>query len=434
MAYHSYLSQARYVDSRIVSALRDCKRNPVFREFIITERNEHVILFAVLDELQLGEPVSLYMSDEVLHQISTLANGRRVAISNHNGVRYAVLLSTPPGLPGNVPYPQRPDKDVFPLGVGRRGFLHQEAARLLNILVGGASRSGKSNFLLALAFTGLQNGYNLYLADPQEITFASAWDSLCAAPVASSKSDFLRLLATIQQEMVRRGNLFKNAVHPGGLPVQKIEKYNQVAPTPLPRSFFIIDEANTFMDQRGVSEAIADIARQSLKYGIHLVIVAHSWRAQNVPRSLSASFATRISFRVNHDTSASVVLDSNEWGRKAMKLSWPGRGLIRLDGGKPQEFQAYYLPDHRLADLLAAGKPMQAKLLTEMESSLVQRSLAETGGRMTQEDLISWGLAPKQARRLGESWELKGWLAQVPSRWNARYITPVLREIVEADG
>lgn len=431
MLTHRYLSEARYVASRIVTALRDCKRNPVFREFVLTERDEHVILFAVLDELRLGEPVSLYLTDDVLHQISTLTQGKRVAVSNHNGARYAVLLTTPPALPKSLPYPQQVERDVFPLGVGRRGLLHQPAGRLLNILVGGASRSGKSNFELGLAFTALQNGYSLYLADPQEITFSSAWSSLCAAPVAASKAGFLKLLEAVQQEMVRRGDLFKGISRPSGLPVQKLDEYNQVAPVPLPRAFLIVDEANTFMDQRGVAETIADIARQSLKYGIHLVIAAHSWRAQDVPRSLSASFATRVSFRVNDDTSAAVVLDSNEWGRKAMRLTLPGRGILRLDGGAIQEFQAYHLPEDRLARLLTAGQPVKIDPLTEAERALVRRSLAETAGRMTQDDLVAWGLAPRQARRLAELWEIKGWLAQDPSRKNARYVTPILRKIVE---
>lgn len=432
MMNHRYLSEARYVASRIVTALKDCKRNPVFRDFIITERGENVYLFAVLDELHLGEPVNLYTTEEVLHQISTLTQGKRVAVSNHNGARYAVLLTTPPGLPKSAAYPDHLERDVFPLGVGRRGALHQNAGRLLNVLVGGASRSGKSNFELGLAYTALQNGYSLYLADPQEMTFSSAWNNLCAVPVAASKADFLKLLEAVQQEMARRGELFKSVTRPGGLPVQKIEEYNQMVPQPLPRAFLIVDEANTYMDQRGIPDTIADIARQALKYGIHLVMAAHSWRAQDVPRALSASFATRVSFRVNDDTSAAVVLDSNDWGKKAMRLALPGRGILRLDGGSPQIFQSYHLPEDRLAGLLASGKPVKTSPLNDDERILVLRALADTGGRMTQDDLVSWGLAPRQARRLAETWEIKGWLMQDPNRKNARYITPALRQIVEA--
>ena len=431
MINHRYLSEARYVASRIVSALKDCKRNPVFREFVLTEHDEHIILFAVLDELHLGEPVSLYLSEDVLHQISTLTRGKRVAASNHNGARYAVLLSTPPALPKSAKFPESLERDVFPLGAGRRGTIHVPATRLLNILVGGASRSGKSNFELGLAYGALSHGCQLYLADPQEITFSHAWDGLCAAPVASSKVDFAALLETLRHEMVRRGELFKSLSRPGGLPVQKLEEYNQVASRPLPRAFLIVDEANTFMDQKSIAETIADIARQSLKYGLHIVIAAHSWRAQDVPRGLSASFATRVSFRVNDDTSAAVVLDSNDWGRKAMRFAQPGRGVLRLDGGGLQEFQAYHLPEERLAVLLASATPPQVSPLSDEERGLVQRALQETDGRMGQEDLTGWGMQPRSARRLAETWERKGWLAQDPNRKNARYLTPALLELLE---
>jgi hypothetical protein len=309
MLTNRYLSEARFVASRIVTALQDCKRNPAFREFVLTEHAEHVILFAVLDELRLGEPVNLYLTDEVLHQISTLTHGKRVAISNHNGARYAVLLTTPPAFAQERPFILTSwSATCFHWALAAAALLHQPASRLLNILVGGASRSGKSNFELSLAYTALQNGYSLYLADPQEITFSSAWNNLCAAPVASSKADFLKLLAAVQQEMARRGELFKSVTRPGGLPVQKIEEYNQVVSQPLPRAFLIVDEANTFMDQRGVTDTIADIARQSLKYGIHLVMAAHSWRSQDVPLSIG-QLRHAVSFRVNDDTSASVVLD-----------------------------------------------------------------------------------------------------------------------------
>ncbi|MFZ6027790.1 MAG: FtsK/SpoIIIE domain-containing protein [Chloroflexota bacterium] len=431
MPSERYLAEARYVASRIVTALKDCKRNPIFREFVLTEHDGHVILFAVLDELHLGEPVTPYFAEEVLHQITTLTRGKRIAISNHNGARYAVLLSQPPALPKNAGFPENLARDTFYLGMGRRGDIRLSAGRLLNVLIGGASRSGKSNFELGLAYTALHNGHALYLADPQEITFSSAWNGVSAAPVAASKADFQKLLLAIQQEMARRGELFKTVKRPGGLPVQKIEEFNDLAPEILPRAFLIVDEANTFMGERSVVEAVADIARQSLKYGIHLVMAAHSWRSQDVPRALSASFATRISFRVNDNTSAAVVLDSNDWGTKAMRIQLPGRGILRLDGGSLQPFQAYHLPEDRLATLLASGQAVTRSPLSDEERRFVQRALAETGGRMTLSDLVAWGAAPRQARRIAESWQRRGWLAQDPNRKNARYVTEALRRLVE---
>ena len=114
-----------------------------------------------------------------------------------------------------------------------------------------------------------------------------------------------------------------------------------------------------------------------------------------------------------------------------MRLALPGRGILRLDGESAQVFQSYLLPEERLADLLTGGEPVPINPLSEDELRLVQRALTETSGRMTQADMVSWGLAPRQARRLGQTWEVKGWLVQDPNRKNARYVTLALRQISE---
>jgi hypothetical protein len=431
---HRYLSEARHVVVYLVKALQDCNKKPAFREFVLTETKHEaaVILFAVLDELKLGGPIAGYFAPDVLHQISTLTKGKRVAYSNHNGARYAILLSRPLSLPQRVAFPPSFGLDEFPLGQGRRGPISLSAERLLNVLITGASRSGKSNFLSSLAYAALAHGYQLYLADPQEITFSAAWSGLCAAPVAASKADFVRLLEAVRQELWTRGEQFKSVARPGGLPVQKIEEYNRVAGVPMPRAFVIVDEANTYMDQKTVVEAVADIARQSLKYGVHVVLAGHSWRAQDVPRGLSASFATRVAFRVNDDTSAAVVLDSDDWGRRAMKFERPGRGVVRYDGGALQEVQAYYLPEESIARLLAGHSLPPRSALDDEQQRLVALALDESRpladrGRMSETDLVGWGLKSYRARALGVEWEYKGWLVKGANR--ARFVSALLREI-----
>jgi hypothetical protein len=434
-----FLPEARTVASRIVTALKDCNRTPSFREFILAERLGHVILFAVLDELKLGAPVSGYADETVIHQISTLTGGRRVVFSNSNGARYAILLSKQAPLPKVIRYPEMETigRDVFPIGINRFGEINVPADRLLNILIAGASRKGKSNFLSGLAYAALTHGYQLYLADPQENTFApQVWDSVAAGPVAASKRDFLELLTKVNQEMLRRGQLFKTVTKPdGGLPVQKLSEYNQYAEKPLPRIFLIVDEANTYMDQKGVVDVLAEISRQALKYGIHTILAAHSWREQDVPRSLSAQFATRLSFGVNDDTSAAVVMDSKTWGKQAMNFSLPGRGILRLDGEKVNEFQAYLMPEERMAALLLNqnGSLPTRSPLTDEEIDLVKLALDENRpkdeiGRMSSSDLVSWGLNSNQARKLGQTWEYKGWLAKGSN--NARFVTDVLKQVI----
>ena len=63
---------------------------------------------------------------------------------------------------------------------------------------------------------------------------------------------------------------------------------------------------------------------------------------------------------------------------------------------------------------------------------MAQRAIHEAGGKMSIPLLVSWGIPERGARSLVESWELRGWLRQDPTRQNARYVTPKLLEILSS--
>ena len=317
-----HLSMAKHCAREIQATLRDdLNRNPVFREFImVTDPSGAEILFAVLDERKLGEPVHNYLNDAVVHQISTRLKGRPVAISNRSGARFAVLLKAPPKLPDQIEFPELLEHNHFYLGVDRGGPVKVGPDQLLNVLIGGATRWGRSNFLEGLAFSVINNGYQLYLADPQSSTFSPIWNSVATVPVAYSTADFLFLLDAVQLEMQERSALFNAVRKPNGMPVQKLTEYNSYAQEALPRIVLMVDEANSYFDNNQVINPLADIARGGLKYGVHTILAAHSWRAKDVPRSLSAHFATRLSFHVDDNTSGKVVLDSGIYAYSEQKV------------------------------------------------------------------------------------------------------------------
>ena len=49
---------------------------------------------------------------------------------------------------------------------------------------------------------------------------------------------------------------------------------------------------------------------------------------------------------------------------------------------------------------------------------------------MTRELLMAWGLGQQEARRLGDDWELRGWLKRDAAQGNARYVTPKLADLL----
>ena len=433
-----HLSMAKHVAREIQATLHDdMNRTPVFREFImVSDSSGAEILFAVLDERKLGEPLVNYLNETVVHQISTRLKGRPVAISNRSGARYAVLLKAPPKLPDRIEYPNKLERNMFYLGISRSGPVKVTPGQLLDVLIGGATRWGKSNFLEGLSFSVISSGHQLYLADPQSSTFSTVWNGVASAPVASSTGEFLALLDVLQMEMQKRSALFNAVRKPNGLPVQKLEEYNLNAREPLPRIFLMVDEANSYFDNNQVIHPLADIARGGLKFGFHTILAAHNWRAKDVPRSLSAHFATRISFHVDDSTSARVVLDNDSEGQRAMRINARGRYILRLAGEPFRVVQAYLTPEDRLAELLIKAQKDEGRKnaprfdpFTEQERGIAEHVIEHTEGKVTLSILREIGVGQGAARRLMSTWEHRGWVQKDPQQGNARFITQQIRNL-----
>ena len=437
MAIQSYAAEAQYVVNRVMTALQDCKRKPLIRESILTEYMGHVILFVVLDEVRLGEPVSLYLAEDVLHQISTLTNGKRVWPSNHNGARYGIEISRPGPLPAVIPFPHAlPGSDIFPVGMATsRAEINLPVQRLHNMLIGGSPESGKSNLLEGLVLTALQYGYQLYLADPEEHTFSpEAWNSLTAKPVASSLAALMELLETIKSELERRQALFHQAAQ-NGIPPKDLDAYNASAgASRIPRLMLVVDEANSYLDKSGVADTIFELARRGRKWGAHLVLAGHNWRAADVPRSLSSMFPTRICFKVDDDTSGGVVLGSREHGVLAMKLRRKGRAILRQSGGY-FTVQTYLVSDEQKQTWRKDIQPPSP--LSELEKRLVAHAIQSLEGKFKVNQLAQAfsreGVTNYQVQKIAERFERRGWLTHPQHATDARRITDELRSLAGSD-
>jgi DNA segregation ATPase FtsK/SpoIIIE-like protein len=386
----------------------------------------------VLDEVRLGEPVSLYLTEDVLHQISTLTNGKRVWPSNHNGARYGIVLARPNPLPAIVPFPQElPGNNIFPIGVtSGRAEISLPVQRLHNMLVGGSPESGKSNLLEGLALTALQYGYQLYLADPEEHTFApDAWNGLTSKPVASSLSAFGELLETIKAELERRQALFHQAAQ-NGIPPKDLDAYNATAKERLPRLMLVVDEANSYLDKSGVADAIFELARRGRKWGAHLVLAGHNWRAADVPRALSSMFSTRLCFKVDDDTSGGVVLGSREYGMRAMSIRRKGRAILRQSGGY-YTVQTYLVSEELKQDWRKDIQPPSP--LSELEKRLVAYAIEQLEGKFKVNQLAQAfsgeGVSNHQVQKLAERFEARGWLTHPRHATDARRVTDELRHL-----
>jgi DNA segregation ATPase FtsK/SpoIIIE-like protein len=236
--------------------------------------------------------------------------------------------------------------------------------------------------------------------------------------------------------------LFRALANP--VPPENLADYNRQAAQhnlpPLPYALLLGDEANSFFDEKGLADELADIARRGRKWGLMMALAAHSWREKDVSRTLSALLPTRVCFKVGDDTTGTVILNSKMAGKQAMTFSHPGRGYLVLSGHR-QIFQSYHLPAETLRELLAQAAQGQSPTpLNPVEVALVQYALEQLGGAFTVNKLdkaVQAGKVPgvgaefkyHRIQALAEEFAQKGWITKPKHATDSRKVTPELAKL-----
>ncbi len=296
------------------------------------------------------------------------------------------------------------------------------------ILVVAAQGSGKSTLLHSLVHQMRCFGWQLYLADPQLHTFnPDVWDQIAAHPVAGNEDDVLAIIERIRAEIENRMALFREIAN-GGIPPKDIDAYNAIAPEPLPRIGFLIDEANTFLGNKEVFAGVADLLRQGRKWGLHIVLAGHEWHKKDVPSQVNDMLQTRIALSVPDEFSGGVVLRSSRWGKWVMDQP-SGRGILKTQG-KFLATQFYLVSGEQQMEWLGSMKVPGP--LTDAETAYVLYALQEQDGEFNFRKIAAAfdTLSDWQARTLAEKWERRGWLERGRDAVSSRIVSDKLIELV----
>ncbi len=393
-------------------------------QFVLTERSGLIWLIAIMDPLHLGKSIEAYNSPKTLHHLSTALRGVYVGLANHTGLRYGVLLSARPRLPKLVDFPGF-ERDALRLGVSLRYELRLQADEIGNAIISGPPGQGKSNLLKLLAHQMRMSGWKLYLADPQGHTFnPDVWSGLAAAPVAGSLDEVRGLLERLEAERIDRQAMFRH-VALDGIPPEDIAQYNAASTEALPRFVLLFDESNTWLKQ--VVTETADLARQIRKFGGHIILAGHDWHATDIPRSLSAQFATRIALSSNDDTAARVILNNDRWGRWTMNKP-AGRAVIRNPKFGYLPMQIYRVTPEMEREWLGNLESLPA--LSADEQRMVQVAVDELDCAFKIRDIAAkCGLGEWGVRQTAERWEKRGWLEKPAHATASRCVTAKLADL-----
>ncbi len=415
---HREMRLAESVSQRLRNALIRRKLTPAFSDFYITRLAGMTLLIAVLDT-KLGDHAP-YTRPDLLHQLSTDLGGLPVYLSNHSGIRYVILLSPLPKMPRKINLPPDVPHGKLAIGVrysGQPVLLDWDA--MLHLAVLGATGSGKSVFLQSLVMQAIRDEMQILLSDIDQTTFGMLEDHpSLAAPIATTPQEALGLIEQSIAECDRRAELFKFAPERP----QKMSEYNALmikhGGEPLPRMLVVLDEASSVLTSLGgakgaMGQALATLGWRGRKFGIHFVFAAQEF-TKDILGPVREQVGLALCFRVRNKQMAERM---GCRGADRIPESRPGLAISNRHG----PIQTYFVDPSVLAHQKLLPR------LTELERNLFTRAL-EGDGKLPASKVQAWGSVSEwQARRLLETWALKGWVSKDPSRDNAFCVTDKAR-------
>jgi len=233
-------------------------------------------------------------------------------------------------------------------------------------LVGGMSRSGKTEFLktllCALAWANHPDDLSVVVVD-----FKGGVDYTMAADLphvveVSSNADlglFERTVAMLSAEMERRQAAFK-PLDVSNLDAYRLAREGRPDLPPIPRLVVLIDEFAELMNEevgRDQLRRIESMSRVGAGLGLHLLLITQSFESK-LPTQIAANAGLRICFRVQEPGDSRAVIDTPI--AATIPASAPGRAYARLQGADPVELQSARVAGRRV-DLQADGKQVELR-------------------------------------------------------------------------
>jgi len=366
---------------------------------LLVESSGQVWLALVLDDKRAAP--ERYLSAQALHHLST-ALKKPVIPSNHTGLRYCILLSSPARLPANIPYPGY-TPGLFLIGEDvRRRQVSMRWSELGHALVAGMTRFGKSSFLRLMLAQALEEGLNVILADPDGRSFVGLENAAGVQHYSSGRDGAPGAIHAAAAELDRRQVLYAQLAGAH----DKLETYNQAAvragAETLPRLLIMVEEANGMVTDNGgpngtLANTLSRLAWEGLKFGIHLVASGQTFEKAVVGRFID-QIDTRIVFHVASAVVSRVVLQRN--GAEMLRVK--GRALTNKWG----IVQTYYID---LESIPVTIRQQDAgPRLTVRDRLIIDQLITISGGVASYEALKRCGIERAAAESLRADWLRRG--------------------------
>ena len=213
-------------------------------------------------------------------------------------------------------------------------------------LVGGTTRSGKTEFLktliVSLAVANHPDDLSVVIVDFKggvDHELSARLPHVIDLSTNHNVDSFVRTVRLIEAEMRRRQQEFKKVGAPN-FAAYHAARRAKPSISAIPRLLVIVDEFSELLSSevgRANLSALESVTRVGGGLGVHLLLVTQNFESQ-LPSQIAANAGLRICFRVQEASHSKAVLDSSE--AATIPKERIGRAYLRSHGDRAVEFQS----------------------------------------------------------------------------------------------
>ena len=213
-------------------------------------------------------------------------------------------------------------------------------------LVGGTTRSGKTEFLksliTSLAVSNYPDDLSIVIVDFKggvDHELSALLPHVIDLSTNHNVDSFVRTVRLIEAELQRRQHELKGVGAPN-FDAYRAARRADPSLRPIPRLLVIIDEFSELLSSetgKANLSSLESVTRVGGGLGVHLLLVTQNFENQ-LPSQIAANAGLRICFRVQEDSHSKAVLNSPE--AATIPKERIGRAFLRSHGGRVTEFQA----------------------------------------------------------------------------------------------
>lgn len=309
-----------------------------------------------VDVSRLPVKIERLLEPGVAHQMQASLGGRRVKVTNSQGLLFGVAFEPEEPRPSD-PLPRRvvldlegrpAGKYLIPIGQGAGGAVWHSLLETGHILVGGESGSGKSTWLHAMLAALLQAHppieLQVALIDPKQVEF-QAYGGLphLLAPVATEAGEASAVTARLLAELDCRRARF------AGVGARNLVNYRHLTDEPLPLALLVVDEVTDIALEAGLKSPfyknLIRLVSKGRAFGLVVVLATQNPKAEVLNTLIRGNMSTRVAFRVATASHSRTILGLS--GAEKIPRSVRGRLVARLDR-ELEDLQGFDIIDDQL--------------------------------------------------------------------------------------